>query len=82
VNENIEEINAYLQALNTRLVLVGARRRHRILSEVEDHLRQATEEAVVAGTDLRSAAVAAITRFGPPGEMAGRIAAKHLGCPV
>lgn len=77
ISADVPEITAYLAALDTRLALVGGRRRRRILAEVEDHLRQAVEDGVTAGLDRHTAAGAAIDRFGPPGAVAGRAVGRH-----
>lgn len=76
-DEDIEEITSYLTTLDTQLALLGGRRRRRIVAEVEDHLLQATEVGASGGSDRRTAAMAAIARFGPPSAVAGRVVGSH-----
>lgn len=64
-------IDAYLLELE-RSLRVGGHRRRRIVAEVEDHLRSATDGLRVEDGGLEEAELTAIARFGDPGDMAAR----------
>jgi len=66
-------IDGYLDQLLVELY-GRARDVRRILAEVEDHLRDATDEAIAAGMDPSQAEAAAIERFGSP-----RVVARRFG---
>ena len=71
-------IDGYLADLNAVLE-VGLRSRRRILTEVADHLCQATQEQLRRGTDQREAQRRAIAAFGSPQEVAARFEAGLIG---
>jgi hypothetical protein len=60
---------SYLRALRAAL-RVSPATAERILAEVEDHLRQATEEEMAAGAAPEEAERRAVERFGTPEEVA------------
>jgi len=72
------EIERYLLAFNDVLV-AGAERRERILAEVEDHLRDAVESLMAAGSTAGEAELEAVVRFGAPQEAAARFGSDPLG---
>jgi len=72
------EIECYLLAFNDVLV-AGAERRERILAEVEDHLRDAVESLMAAGSTAGEAELEAVARFGSPQEAAARLGSDPLG---
>jgi hypothetical protein len=71
-------VERYLLDFNDALV-AGAERRERILSEVEDHLRDATQSLLGAGFAADAAQVEAVRRFGSPAEAAERFGPDPLG---
>lgn len=71
-------IDAYLDELFDRLAGTGAAGR-RALAEAEDHLRAASDEAVVAGADPDAAEKAAVARFGPASRVAAGLQVVHNG---
>ena len=71
-------VERYLLDFNDALV-AGAGRRERILCEVEEHLRDATESLISAGYAPDEAQVQAVRRFGSPAEAAERFGPDPLG---
>ena len=71
-------INAYLAALNDALE-VGLRSRRRILTEVGDHLWEATQEHLQRGISPRDAQWRAIVAFGSSQQVAARFDAGLVG---
>lgn len=71
-------IERYLLEFNEALV-AGGERRERILAEVEDHLRDATDSLVAAGSKPDDAEAEAVGRFGSPTEAAERFGPDPLG---
>jgi hypothetical protein len=71
-------VERYLLEFNDALV-AGAERRERILAEVEEHLRDATESLVAAGLSAGEAELEAVRRFGDPAQAAERFGADPLG---
>jgi len=71
-------INAYLAALNDALE-VGLRSRRRILTEVGDHLWEATQEHLQRGISPRDAQWRAIVAFGSSEQVAARFDAGLVG---
>lgn len=71
-------LERYLLAFSDALV-AGAERRERILAEVEEHLRDATESIMAGGVTAAEAQFAAVARFGEPAEAAQRFGPDPLG---
>jgi hypothetical protein len=69
-------VDAYLDQLVVQLRLNGEDVR-RVLAEVEDHLREATDAERARGLEVAAAQQAAIDRFGSPREVARRLAAER-----
>jgi hypothetical protein len=74
-------IEHYLDRLLARL-RGSARDVRRILAEAEEHLRDATAEAMAAGMDEREAQREAIARFGDPRTVARRFSARLAPVPT
>ena len=72
----MSEIEQYLDELFYRLAGTGAAGR-RVLAEAEDHLRAATADAIARGLPPDQAEHQAVTRFGPPALVAGKLRAAH-----
>jgi hypothetical protein len=68
-----QSIEGYLDCLS-RLLDVSADAKDRLLEEVEDHLRQAAEEAVASGVPRALAERNAVARFGAVDTIADRAA--------
>ena len=71
-------VERYLLEFNDALV-AGAERRERILAEVEEHLRDATEALIATGLPAGEAELEAVRRFGAPAQAAERFGADPLG---
>ncbi|MBA3746320.1 MAG: hypothetical protein H0W96_02370 [Solirubrobacterales bacterium] len=71
-------VERYLLAFNDALV-AGGERRERILAEVEEHLRDATESIIATGATAAEAQLEAVRRFGEPPEAAERFGSDPLG---
>ncbi|MDQ3631426.1 MAG: permease prefix domain 1-containing protein [Actinomycetota bacterium] len=71
-------VERYLLEFNEALV-AGGERRERILAEVEEHLRDATQSLLAAGRTADEAQVEAVARFGSPAEAAERFGPDPLG---
>lgn len=71
-------IDAHLDELFDRLSGTGAAGR-RALSEADDHLHAAAEEAMAAGVERDEAERLAVERFGRPGLLATRMQVVHRG---
>lgn len=71
-------VERYLLEFNDALV-AGAERRERILAEVEEHLRDATESIMAGGMTAAEAQLEAVARFGEPSEAAQRFGSDPLG---
>jgi hypothetical protein len=74
-------IERYLDRLLTHL-RGSARDVRRILAEAEEHLRDATSEAMAAGVDEQEAQRQAIARFGDPRTVARRFSARLTPVPI
>jgi len=68
-----ESIDTYLKCLS-RITSVSKAERDRLLSEVEDHLRQAADDAEAGGMPRAQAEHEAIARFGSVEVIADRAA--------
>jgi len=71
-------VERYLLAFNDALV-ASAERRERILAEVEEHLRDATESLMASGATADGAQSEAVARFGAPQAAAARFGPDPLG---